>query len=74
MCIRDSPEGIAEGETGFLVPPQDPEALALALATLLANPVLRLRMGDAARRRIERQFDIRRQSAALEDIYDELLA
>mgnify|MGYP002721287261 FL=1 len=68
------PEGIAEGETGFLVPPQDPEALALALATLLANPVLRLRMGDAARRRIERQFDIRRQSAALEDIYDELLA
>ena len=68
------PEGITEGETGFLVPPQDPEALALALATLLANPVLRLRMGDAARRRIERQFDIRRQSAALEDIYDELLA
>lgn len=66
-------EGIAEGKTGFLVPERDPEALSTAIGTLLANPTLRLRMGEAARRRVEQHFDIARQTAALEDIYDELL-
>jgi len=67
------PEGIAEGETGFLVPERDPEALSAAIGTLLATPALRQRMGEQARRRVERLFDIRRQTAALEDIYDGLL-
>ncbi|MGE4481482.1 glycosyltransferase [Acidocella sp.] len=68
------PEGIAEGETGFLVPERDADSLATAMGMLLANPTLRLRMGEAARRRVERQFDITRQTAALEEIYDGLLA
>ncbi len=67
-------EGIAEGETGFLVPERDPEALSVAMGTLLANPSLRLRMGEAARRRMEQHFDLTRQTAALEDIYDGLLS
>ncbi|MDE2457938.1 MAG: glycosyltransferase [Rhodospirillales bacterium] len=66
-------EGIEEGVTGFLVPERDPEALSVAIATLLANPSLRLRMGEAARRRMEQQFDLTRQTAALEEIYDSLL-
>lgn len=66
-------EGIDEGETGFLVPERDPEALATAMGMLLANPTLRLRMGEAARRKMERHFDIARQTAALEEIYDALL-
>lgn len=68
------PEGIAEGETGFLVPERDPDALATAIGALLANPTLRLRMGEAARRRVEQRFDITRQTAALEEIYDGLLS
>ncbi len=67
-------EGIADGETGFLVPERDPEALCVAISTLLANPSLRQRMGEAARRRMEQHFDLTRQTAALEDIYDRLLA
>ncbi|MDE1895806.1 MAG: glycosyltransferase [Rhodospirillales bacterium] len=67
-------EGIAEGETGFLVPERDPEALSVAMGTLLANPTLRLRMGEAARRRMEQHFDLTRQTAALEDIYDGVLS
>ncbi len=67
------PEGIAEGETGLLAPERDPEALAAALATLLADPALRQRMGAAARARAAACFDIRRQTAALEDLYDEIL-
>ena len=66
-------EGIEEGVTGFLVPERDPEALSVAIATLLANPSLRVRMGEAALRRMEQQFDLTRQTAALEEIYDSLL-
>jgi glycosyltransferase involved in cell wall biosynthesis len=47
---------IADGETGFLVPPRDPEALAACLQRLLAQPELRARMGRAARARVERDF------------------
>lgn len=66
-------EGIVEGETGFMVPERDVESLAIAMGTLLANPPLRQRMGAAARSRVEQTFDIRRQTAYLEDIYDALL-
>jgi glycosyltransferase involved in cell wall biosynthesis len=47
---------IADGETGFLVPPRDPEALAACLQRLLTRPELRACMGRAARVRVERDF------------------
>lgn len=47
---------IADGKTGFLVPPRDPEALALRLQQLLTNPALREEMGRAARLRVEQEF------------------
>ncbi len=67
------PEGIADGETGFLVPERDPEALAARIGELLADQALRRRMGMAARRRVEQSFDIVRQTAMLEDIYDSVV-
>ncbi len=66
-------EGIAEGKSGFVVPERDPDSLAHAIATLLANPGLRQRMGAAARQQVERYFDLSRQTAALEDLYDAML-
>jgi glycosyltransferase involved in cell wall biosynthesis len=47
---------VADGETGFLVPPRDPDALADRLALLLADRELRQRMGRQARQRVEREF------------------
>ncbi len=47
---------IKDGETGFLVPPRDPEALAARLQQLLSQPELGMQMGLAARRRVEREF------------------
>jgi glycosyltransferase involved in cell wall biosynthesis len=47
---------IADEETGFLVPPRDPKALAERLYQLLIEPERRVRMGHAARVRVEREF------------------
>jgi len=47
---------IKDGETGLLVPPRDPQALAASLQCLLGQPEVRKRMGAAARKRIEREF------------------
>ena len=50
------PELIEDGVNGELVPPDDPAALATALAALVADPTARLRLGQAARVRVLEQF------------------
>lgn len=47
---------VQHGVTGWLVPPRDPQALAVCLRHVLSQPDLRLRMGRAARRRVLRAF------------------
>lgn len=65
-------EGIVHGETGFLFSPGDEALLAQQLRTLLGDPELRARMSVAARAHVERHFDLARQTAVLEGIYDEV--
>jgi glycosyltransferase involved in cell wall biosynthesis len=67
------PEVVAEGETGFLVPARDAEVLAARIALLLGDAGLRRQMGAAARQRAAQNFDIGKQTAALEDLYDALV-
>jgi phosphatidylinositol alpha 1,6-mannosyltransferase len=43
---------VADGATGYLVAPGDPDALSSAVRTLAADPALRTRLGAAARRRV----------------------
>jgi glycosyltransferase involved in cell wall biosynthesis len=50
------PELIEDGVNGRLVPPDDPPALAVALAALVRDPAMRLRFGRAGRSRVLRQF------------------
>lgn len=52
------PEIIEDGEHGFLVPAKNPEASAAALSRLIMNPPLRNAMGQSARERVERNFDL----------------
>jgi len=61
------PEVVADGETGLLCPVDDVDAFAHALARLLASGELRRRLGDAARRRAEREWRWERIAARLED-------
>jgi len=67
------PECILDGRTGFLVPERDTHALAQRMAELLDDPVRRHQMGIAGRELVERQFDVHRQTEALESLYDSLL-
>ena len=67
------PECILDGRTGFLVPERDANALAQRLSQLLESPGKRYQMGAAGRALVESRFNIDRQTAALEDLYDSLL-
>lgn len=71
--IGGIPEAVIDGETGFLVPERDDEGLALRIKILLDDEALRRRMGAAARKLVERQFDLVAQTRVLETLYDEAL-
>jgi glycosyltransferase involved in cell wall biosynthesis len=49
-------EAVVDGETGFLVPPRNPAALAAALKQLIDSPEIRTRFGAAGRERAEQKF------------------
>jgi len=66
-------EIVADGETGILVTPRDPEALGQAIARLIGDPATRLAMGRAARERVDRVFDIRHHVRAVERVFDDVL-
>lgn len=52
------PEAIRDGVDGFLVPPDDPEALAEKIKTLYTDPGLREQMGKNARQRFLDMFEL----------------
>jgi len=51
------PQVITSGEHGLLVPEQDPAALTATIVRLLKEPGLRVRLGQAARRRVEESLN-----------------
>ncbi len=64
-------EVVLDGVTGFLVQPDDPDSLAEALNSLAADPALRMRMGRAARIRVERHFSLEKMLSTTIGIYQE---
>jgi glycosyltransferase involved in cell wall biosynthesis len=67
------PEIVVEGQTGLLVPPEQPLPMADAIAQMLADPSLAEAMGAAGRERAEERFDVRRVARQVGEIYDEIL-
>ncbi len=64
---------VADGETGYLVPPRDPQALADRLALLITHPHLRKKLGESGRKRVQRLFTWDRVGAAIEHLYHEVI-
>jgi glycosyltransferase involved in cell wall biosynthesis len=69
-CVEGIPEVVADGETGFLVAPRDPDALAARMVALADDPALRRRMGEAARRRVTTLFPLERMTGSYRRIYE----
>lgn len=67
-----TPEIVVDGETGLLVPPGDPQALARALDHLLADRAAARRMGEAGRRRALSHFSVETMVAATMAVYQEV--
>jgi glycosyltransferase involved in cell wall biosynthesis len=68
------PEVIADGETGMLVPPGQPEPLADAIESLLRDRAKRIEMGAAGTRRIQQHFSWRVCAERTLALYDDVLA
>jgi starch synthase len=67
------PEVVADGETGLLVPPEDPDALAAALNALLRDPGRARAMGQAGRERAVAEFGWDAIAAQTAGLYAELV-
>jgi len=65
---------VREGETGLLVAPRDPAALAAAICRLSTDAGLRSRMGAAGRERVEQHFSLRTTTRRYLAVYERLLA
>jgi glycosyltransferase involved in cell wall biosynthesis len=67
--VSSLPELVADGETGVLVRPDDPSALALGIARALEQPGL----GDAGRERAKREFSVARMADSTVALYRSLI-
>jgi len=63
------PDAVTDGESAYLVPAADPEALAQGIAALLADTELAARLGGAARQRVVRDYGNDAVAELIESIY-----
>ena len=70
--VGGNPELVVEGETGALVPPSDPIAMAEAIQAYLKDPAKLEKHGQAGRKRAEEHFSIETMVKGYLDVYDEL--
>jgi glycosyltransferase involved in cell wall biosynthesis len=67
--VGDVPSVVRNGETGILLPPGDPAALASAIVDLLRDREKRRRLGSAARQLVEREYSAERMANEYLDTY-----
>lgn len=72
-AVGGNPELVADGRTGRLVPPGDPQALATAILDYHANPAECRRQGREARATVERDFSMMAMVNGYMSVYERLL-
>jgi glycosyltransferase involved in cell wall biosynthesis len=71
-AVGGIPEVILHEETGLLVPPRDPRALAQAMGRLLADPEYRAHLGRRGREVVVEKFSMEQMAAEVEAVYEVL--
>ena len=71
--IGGSIDQVADGVTGFLIPPSDPEALAARIERLCRDHALRSRMAQAGPERIAKNFSLDEMARRIEVTYEQVL-
>ena len=67
-------ELVVDGETGLLVPPANPDAVAAKIEYLLDNPTIAKRLGEAGEARLRREFSITKMIEETIQLYKRAIA
>ena len=67
-------EAIVEGETGYIVQPEDFETMAQRIISLLREPERARAIGARGRKRVQEQFSCEAQLRRVEEVYGKLLS
>jgi len=78
LPVISTPEGgipdmVSDGETGYLVPQRDPEALAEKIELLLSNPELRVQMGRRGREKFLEKFSLPVFEQNMLDVFNKVI-
>jgi glycosyltransferase involved in cell wall biosynthesis len=72
--VGGNAEAVLDHETGIIIPPRNPHAIATALQQLLENPELRRTMGEKGRQRVREHFSRETLIENMTRLYEELLS
>jgi glycosyltransferase involved in cell wall biosynthesis len=67
------PEVVVEGETGYLTSVGDIEAMAEKVKILLSDKILRMKMGESGRKRVEKHFNANIVVNKYEELYQRVI-
>lgn len=66
------PEVVIDGETGFIVPPREPDAIAQKIEDLMYNPELRKTMGQKGVRHVKERYDWDHNATLMKSLYEKV--
>jgi glycosyltransferase involved in cell wall biosynthesis len=73
-AVGGTDEAVVHGETGILVPPADPHALALAIRRVISDPALAQRLAAAGEARARQEFSAETMVQRTTQVYEEILS
>jgi len=72
--VSGIPEIIVDHQTGILIPPKDSNAIVQAIFQMLENPKKMKMMGKMSRKRVEEEFNLKKQVNSFIELYEKMLS